>query len=161
MSRTASFIKKPGEQGQALVEFVIVLPLLSLIFMGILYFGLAGTGSLGALVEARNAGMRGQGRADSRLFRKYINETPEATRFVLNYEMKINPAGLDFRQYQSEAGYNMSKAAFPSLLRGFRYRTQFAVDRPGTAVSPEMKAKAVETLAEDLFGIRDTEGGVR
>jgi hypothetical protein len=144
-----------------MVEFVIALSVLSLIFTGILYFGLAGTRSLAAEVEARNKAFRQQGVQNTGLFRKYVNETPEMARFLMNYEMKINPAGLNFRQVCAEAECTVDQAAFPSLARGFRYRTRFAMDCPDPAINREMKADAVETLARDLFGITDRQGGNR
>jgi hypothetical protein len=148
-------------RGQALVEFAIVLPLLSLIFISILYFGLAGIGSLRAEMEARNAAFRQQGAREAGLFRKYANETPEMARFLVNYEQKINPAGLDFRQIRSSAECTLSRSAFPALARGFRYRTWFAMDCLGSGGNAEMKEKAVEVLSEDLFGLRDQEGNGR
>lgn len=143
-------------RGQALVEFIIAAMLFSVLFMGILFFGRIGAGSFTADIEARNRVMAGQGGQDQTLFRGYVLETAEMGRFVRNIEPRINPAGLQFYRSKADAGFSITKGAFPAMVHRFHYSGFFAMDylKPGRNIKLEEDALAI--LLRDLFGVSDT-----
>ena len=75
-----------NQQGQAMVEFALVLPVLLLILLGIVQFGIAYSHSL-TLTDAVRAGAR-----EAAVSRTAANPTAAATQAVLNSASDLNPS---------------------------------------------------------------------
>jgi hypothetical protein len=112
-----------------MVEFVLFASVLSLILLGIIFFGSFGIKSFYADIRARNNALGDKGKTSNQNFRQYVFESAEMVRFVCNYESKLNPGGLSFQTVQGEAHASMDEGPYPWLLKKMKYNSSFTVDK--------------------------------
>ena len=145
---------KRNKRGQALVEFIIVIMIFSVIFAGIIFFGQIGVLSIQADIRARNNAMSRQGIKDQLEFHKYVMGAAETGLFLNNYELKINSDGVGVYSLRADASCSIDNKAFPSIARRYGYTSCFFADYIRTNYSPNIATDAEKLIKKDLLGIQ-------
>jgi len=144
-------MKKYSTKGQAMVEFILFTSIMSILLLGIVFFGNFGIKSFYAEISARNSAISEKGEKNNELFKKYIYESAEMVRFIYNYERKLNSRGLAFSTVNAEAFASMNDRPYPGKLKNIRYKTCFSVTRQSPGANMDYTDKAKLLIGSDLF----------
>ena len=146
MSSMKKSATRKSESGQAMVEFVLCAAILSAALGGIAFLGTFGLRAVSAEIRVRSDAMAEKGERNNDRFRRYVFESAEMARFVINYEKKSNPGGLRFGQVTVKSTAQKGRLKYSAVM---------ALDR-GNAPLPNdgqgQTSRLSASLGNDLFG---------